>query len=270
MTDASLFVDLAARSEKGSRNANEDELRCGRIEQGWYAVLADGAGGHSRGAEASLRAVQCIEDYLLRHIGAVTPELLTSLVALAHAELKRHQSGQDLLSDMHSTLVLLWVDGDGRHALWSHVGDSRLYRLRRGVVDIVTRDDSVVQRMLSAGLITLEQARGHPQKNQLVAALGIDGPLEPHTVARPVELLDGDVFLLCSDGWWEGLDALLLAELLAQSHSPDEWLDHMQHHIEGRRVARQDNFSAIAVWIGSPAAGLLQAPDDTLPRGLSR
>jgi serine/threonine protein phosphatase PrpC len=131
---------------------------------------------------------------------------------------------------------------------------------------MVTRDDSVVQRLVSAGLITPEQARGHPQKNQLVAALGIDGPLDPHTVARPVELFDGDAFLLCSDGWWEGLEPLDLADMLAQSHSPDEWLDHMQRFIEGRQVARQDNFSAIAVWIGHPAAGLLRASEDTLPR----
>ena len=266
MSAAPLFVDLATRSEKGSRTANEDNVQIGRAAAGWFAVLADGAGGHRHGAEASRRAVQCIVDQLSGQQEPVTPGLLTSLVCQAHADLRQHQDAAGAASDMHTTLVLLWVDSDGRHALWSHVGDSRLYRLRRGVVDMVTRDDSVVQRLVSAGLITPEQARSHPQKNQLVAALGIDGPLDPHTVARPVELFDGDAFLLCSDGWWEGLEPLDLADMLAQSHSPDEWLDHMQRFIEARQVPRQDNFSAVAVWIGHPAAGLLRASEDTLPR----
>jgi serine/threonine protein phosphatase PrpC len=208
MSAAPLFVDLATRSEKGSRTANEDNVQIGRAAPGWFAVLADGAGGHRHGAEASRRAVQCIVDQLSSQQEPVTPQLLTSLVCQAHADLRQHQDAAGAASDMHTTLVLLWVDSDGRHALWSHVGDSRLYRLRRGVVDMVTRDDSVVQRLVSAGLITPEQARSHPQKNQLVAALGIDGPVDPHTVARPVELFDGDAFLLCSDGWWEGLEPL--------------------------------------------------------------
>ena len=266
MSGPSLFVDIASRSEKGGRSANEDQVYCGRAAPGWFAVLADGAGGHSRGAEASRRAVQCIADRLTPQQDEVTPELLTALVDGAHAELRQHQSGNGPRSDMHTTLVLLWIDSDGRHALWSHVGDSRLYRLRRGVVDMVTRDDSVVQHMVTAGLITPEQARDHPQKNQLVAALGIDGPLTPHTVARPVELYDGDAFLLCSDGWWDGLDPLVLAQTLAQAQSPEQWLDHMQRLIEARQVPRQDNFSAVAVWIGQPSAGLLRASEDTLPR----
>jgi serine/threonine protein phosphatase PrpC len=96
---------------------------------------------------------------------------------------------------------VLWIDQTASRALWAHVGDSRLYRIRHGLVDMVTTDDSVVQRMTQTGLITAEQARRHPQKNQLLAALGAEGEIEPHTVARPVELADGDAFLLCSDGW---------------------------------------------------------------------
>ena len=261
-------VEMASRSEVGKRNANEDQLASGKTASGWYAVLADGAGGHQRGGEAAERAVRCTENLLCSHAGTVTPAALTRAVVAAHAELQRHQRAGDSTSQMHTTLVVLCIDAETRHALWAHVGDSRLYRIRGGVVDIVTRDDSVVQSMVSAGLITDAQAREHPHKNQLVAALGIEGEIDAHTVVRPVELRSGDVFLLCSDGWWDSFDAADLCATLAQSVSPNDWLGRMQQRIEERALPRQDNFSAIAVWLDNPRESTLVSIDDTVPRGL--
>jgi PPM family protein phosphatase len=265
-----LEITIASRSELGRRKSNEDDLRCGGADLRWYAVLADGAGGHEHGAEASRRAVTHIEDSLADAEPPFTPDHLTQSVRAAHAELQSRQPGAQGLQRMHTTVVVLWIDGRAERALWSHVGDSRLYRLRHGQVDIVTRDDSVVQRMVDSGLLRPDEARTHPQKNQLIAALGVDDAVDPHTVLQTVAIDDGDVFLLCSDGWWEPLMDADIARTLNDSDTAQEWLDAMQRQIEDRASPKQDNFSAIAVWVGDVAQATRAMADQTVPRSAAR
>ncbi len=261
-----LDIRIASRSEQGARQGNEDDLRHGSAAVGWYAVVADGAGGHRRGAEAAHRAVACIESLLNDEALSFTPANLSYAVRAAHGIVQGHQDSNDLDARMHCTVVVLWIEPLANYALWTHVGDSRLYRIRQGLAELMTADDSVVQHMVRAGLITADQASRHPQKNQLLSALGIEGDVHPHTVARPVELRDGDVFLLCTDGWWEALDGVSLAATLGESHSPEEWLDRMHRVIEARANPKQDNFSAVAVWVGDPGEVTQGGPDDTIPR----
>jgi PPM family protein phosphatase len=261
-----LEITMATRSEVGRRKGNEDDLRCGGHDMLWYAVLADGAGGHEHGAEASRRAVTHIEDSLADGPPPFTPEHLTRSVRAAHAELQGRQPGTQGLQRMHTTVVVLWLDARTERALWSHVGDSRLYRLRHGQVDVVTRDDSVVQRMVDGGLLRQDEARTHPQKNQLIAALGVDDAVDPHTVPQPVALDDGDAFLLCSDGWWEPLSDSDIAQASADADTVQDWLDAMQRQIENRASPQQDNFSAIAVWVGDVAQATRAMGDETVPR----
>ncbi len=260
------YLRTATCSERGARKSNEDALAWGHGRNGYYAVLADGAGGHQRGAEAAALAVDCINRLLGDDAVAFSATNLSQTVHLANSALLHRQDARNPDARMHCTVVALWVEPALELGLWTHVGDSRLYRLRQGQVDVVTADDSVVQRMLQAGLITEEQSRNHPQKNQLVAALGMEGSIEPHTVARPVEVLAGDVFLLCTDGWWEAFDTAALQQSLARAIDPDQWLADMRQHVLARRKPRQDNFSAIAVWIGDPAKTACPDDDDTMPK----
>ena len=249
----SLDIAAASRSEVGQRKSNEDKVRVCREGSRWVAVLADGAGGHRGGAEASRRAVAALEAALCNEDAEFTAAALTAAVVAAHDDVQSAQDVSHGLSRMHSTVVVLWVDLDRQSALWSHVGDSRLDRVRRGVATALTSDDSVVQRMVDAGLITAAQAESHPQKNQLIAALGIEEGVEPHTVPAPHGLVEGDAFLLCSDGWWGALDDETIAVALDRAHGPDEWLTLMQQVIEALAAPRQDNFSAIAVWVCDPS-----------------
>jgi len=250
---ASLDIAAASRSEVGQRKSNEDKVRVCREGSRWVAVLADGAGGHRGGAEASRRAVAALEAALCNEDAEFSAIALTAAVVAAHDDVQAAQDVSHGLSRMHSTVVVLWIDLDRQSALWSHVGDSRLYRVRRGVATALTSDDSVVQRMVDAGLITAAQAESHPQKNQLIAALGIEEGVEPHTVPAPHGLVEGDAFLLCSDGWWGALDDETIAVALDRAHGPDEWLTLMQQVIEALAAPRQDNFSAIAVWVCDPS-----------------
>ena len=259
-------IRIASCSEKGARSHNEDALAHGQARNGHFAVLADGAGGHRRGAEAARRAVACVERLLRDDAVAFSPANLSQMVHLAHSELLHHQDSQLPEARMHCTIVVLWIDASTSHVMWTHVGDSRLYRVRHGQVDVITSDDSVVQQLLQAGVITAEQRHGHPQKNQLLAALGMLGEVDPHTVVRPVELLDGDAFLLCSDGWWDAFEPAALATSLDRALDPTQWLAEMRATVEARAVPQQDNFSAVAVWAGEPAESARPGADDTQPR----
>jgi serine/threonine protein phosphatase PrpC len=247
LTDGrSPAIRVAVCSERGARASNEDAVSAGQYGPGWYAVLADGAGGHRQGAEAACRAVQRLQTCLYDATLPWNAESLTQAVMAAHEDVCRGQAeGADR---MHSTLVALCVDALRGFALWTHVGDSRLYRLRNGVIEMVTRDDTVVHELLEAGVITAAQAQCHPHRNQLMAALGIADVLKPHTVPRQ-ELKDGDVFLLCSDGWWNSAGDGLIVSSLAGSDTPEQWLAVMREGIVGRCLPEQDNFSAIAVWV---------------------
>jgi PPM family protein phosphatase len=261
-------VKMASRTDPGARKGNEDNHALGHGVNGHYAVLCDGAGGHSRGREASEIAVQCFERVLLDPGLAFSPHNLTQIVRLAHGELLGQQTSDRPEARMHTTFVALWIEPKAEHALWTHVGDSRLYRVRQGRCEALTQDDSVVQQMVLAGVLTEEQSRNHPQKNHLLAALGIEGDIEPHTVARPVELMEGDAFLLCSDGWWDGFEPADIAAALNRALTAEDWLADMHAKVVARAAPRQDNFTAIAVWVGNPGEVTLMRSDDTVPRGL--
>lgn len=260
------MIRFASLTDRGARQDNEDALVHGESRSGHYAVLADGAGGHQRGAEAAQRSVECIERILRDDPVGFSPANLSQIVRLAHWELQHHQHSDDRDARMHCTIVVLWVEPGAQHVLWTHVGDSRLYRIRHGRTDFVTSDDSVVQRLVQTGVIGADQSKRHPHKNELLAALGIAGEVDPHTVVRPVELHEGDAFLLCTDGWWEAFDEAAIAAALGRALTPEDWLADMRARIVACGKPRQDNYSAIAVWVGDPAEVTHPGADDTMPR----
>ncbi len=245
-----LRIQMASRSEIGARRRNEDDLRLGQREAVHFAVLSDGAGGHRGGAMASDLVVR-MAVLGLQSALQMDAATLTQLVLDTHAALG-DQQGESGSDRMHATLVMLLLDAERAEAMWTHVGDSRLYLLRQGRVSHCTRDDSVVQGLIDAGYLSAQDAHAHPARNQLVSAMGMAEALHPHTLARPLPLIEGDVFLMCSDGWWDHFDAAALEASLAAAPGAQAWLDAMAAQIQAAAKARQDNYSAIAVWVGDP------------------
>lgn len=243
-----LKVEIASRSLVGARERNEDELRAGQRDGIAWAVLADGAGGHDDGAVAADLVVRAVT-MALQSQRELQPQALHDAVHDAHELLLRQQ--ERAAERMHATLVVLWIDAARELALWSHVGDSRLYLLRGGAVRHVTRDDSVVRQLVDAGVITAEEARRHPKKNQLVGAMGVETAFVAHTLERAYPLAAGDAFLLCSDGWWEHFERADIEHAWAEASSAEEWLALMQARIVAADLPDQDNHSAIALRIGA-------------------
>jgi len=251
-----LEVAIASRSQPGSRSRNEDDLRFGggpgALGSRWFAVLADGAGGHMNGAVAADIVVRITAYELGTAGGPLEPGCLRRALARANDALNDQQRGLRSQQRMHATAVGLCLDAETRHAQWAHCGDSRLYLLRHGQARQLTRDDSVVQQLIDAGLLAAHEGRRHPCKNQLLAALGMEAGVAIHTLERPFALQDGDAFLLCTDGWWEALEPQDLEHTLAGAGDVEHWLDGMMGLIQQRARPNQDNYSAIGVWVGDP------------------
>jgi PPM family protein phosphatase len=254
-----LELQSAARSQRGARSHNEDDVRQGRHAALAYAVVCDGAGGHRGGAAAS-DIVGRTTALGLQSTHQFSAPALEAIVAQAHHTLNGHQQGLRNHHRMHSTVVALWLDLQQQRAVWAHCGDSRLYLLRNGRVQQLTRDDSLVQQMLDIGLIKLEQGPGHAGRNQLVAALGMEEQISIHVCQQPLALHDGDAFLLCTDGWWNAMQPQEMEAALATSTDPGDWLDRMAELVPSRRLKNQDNYSAVGVWVGDPTQSTRAAP----------
>ena len=233
------LMSWSATHNGAVRTHNEDCL-VDRPSLGLWAV-ADGAGGHDAGEVASGMIAQALESI---------PPSLSASELLAEIRTRIGQTDQSLREQAHargpnsiiaSTVVVL-IARDGHFAcLWA--GDSRAYLLRGGVLQQISRDHSLVQELVDAGVITAEEADHHPRANVITRAVGAGTEdFELDKVYGP--LLPGDRFLLCSDGLCKTLSADDLAGFLAAdgSASPAEALI-------AAALARQVNDNVTAVVI---------------------
>ena len=236
---------VAVFSEAGSRGPSEDVVRVVRpVPDELLCLLADGLGGHEAGRAAASIAV----DTLVRKVGRrpLDRARLTATVEAANAAIVEAQEGSPARSGMRTTLVLLHLDATS--AFWLHCGDSRLYHVRGERVAARTVDHSLAQMQSGAG----EGDAASVSRHALMRSLGSRavGESRPRLVHEPLPLVDGDRFLLCSDGFWERMDAAVLGTPV---RSADAWLDALSESFGAERGER-DDASAIAVrhpWTGA-------------------
>jgi PPM family protein phosphatase len=168
--------------------------------KGLLLVVADGMGGHSAGEVASRLAVDVVTRAYYEDTGDPRSALENAFheANLAIYKAAEEDSGKNGMGTTCIALVL--QDGTATAA---HVGDSRLYLVREGSIYLMTEDHSAVMEMVKAGLITLEQARHHPEKNVILRAMGSHAEVEVTTWQEPFPVRAGDRFLLCSDGLYD-------------------------------------------------------------------
>ncbi len=196
-------------SRKGGRERNEDRMGyCYTRESGLF-VLADGMGGHPEGevaAQLALQTISALYQKEARPAVADPVEFLTNALMAAHQKIIRYASEKGMLDTPRTTLVAAILQGTG--ATWIHCGDSRLYVVRDGQLLTRTRDHSYMEQR-SASVIRLQSVN----RNILFTCLG--SPTRPvFDIEGPVELVQGDKLLLCSDGLWGSLsDAEIVHQL---------------------------------------------------------
>lgn len=226
----------------GGRSSNDDTVRIQARGQDLCVFVGDGLGAYSGGALASQVAAEAMLE-AHRWGSLLEDRQLAAAVEQADQAVKKLQKERN--GTMKTTMVTLVIE-DGR-AKWAHVGDSRLYHFRCGWLQQQTVDHSVSQMAVMTGQIRPDQIRTHQDRNRILQALG--GPVVKADVSNTVMLTGGeDVFLLCTDGFWEYVFEEEMEQLLKESSDPQQWLEAMEALRLERAPADSDNYTAAAVF----------------------
>jgi serine/threonine protein phosphatase PrpC len=193
-----MFIFSWACSDVGrKRRENQDRYLIARDLQ--LFAVADGMGGYEGGEIAADLAVRTLEEEVRARAEGQARDPTRALVDSiqeANERIRRARAERPELASMGTTTTSVFFCDD--KAIIGHVGDSRVYLVRRGRIARLSEDHSLVAMQVKAGTITEEQARTSPFRNIISRALGVDPRVEVDTTS--VEVEDGDTFLLCSDG----------------------------------------------------------------------
>ena len=179
-------------------------------------ILADGMGGYKGGEIASKIATESVKNYIQNNFVNITKEkeeilkLIANAVEYANMVVYEKSKEDTELEGMGTTLEVCLIYNN--KAYIGHIGDSRIYRIRKDVIRKLTKDHSYVQQLVEDKRITREEAKTHPKKNMLTKALGCTPYVEPDLRARNFE--KGDIFIMCSDGLTNMVDEKQIYELI--------------------------------------------------------
>ena len=243
--------DQAVRTDTGrQRNANEDSL----FARPPIYVVADGMGGAQAGEVASKTAAEAFEGEL----PALPPEqLLRQTIEAANRKVHERAGSDPSLAGMGTTMTAAIVDANSEEVAIGHVGDSRAYRLRRGRLERLTRDHSLVEEMRRKGQLTDAQAEDHPQRSIITRALGPEPEVEVDVQTVPAQA--GDLFLLCSDGLTTMLDDEHIARVLSRATSMQSAVRALVD--EANRAGGRDNITVLAFRLADAAAPAAANPE---------
>lgn len=203
----------ATASHKGRlRDNNEDTVypdSSGESDGSAVLIVADGMGGHVAGEVASRLAV---------NTAASTEKDAVARIKAANNAIREEVAREPGLQGMGTTMTLASLEQGGSARL-AHVGDSRAYLLRSGVLRQLTEDHTVAAEYVAQGQISPDDAAAHPQRHMLTRTLGLTPGIQVDEVS--IDLESGDRLLLCSDGLTEMIPDDRIAEILGEG-SPDE------------------------------------------------
>jgi PPM family protein phosphatase len=227
----SLSLRYAARSHVGLiRDGNEDS----GYASSRLLVIADGMGGQAAGEIASAVAVETLAELDSPHTTGLSGDPVRDLddrIKMANGKIRAIIAQRPELEGMGTTVTALFLAG-GSHFAFAHIGDSRAYRLRGGVLEQISTDHTWVQRLIDEGQITPEEAERHPQRSLLMRALGTTSEVDLDLTV--LDLQAGDRYLLCSDGLSGFVPFNTLASTLAGYGDPHHAAETLiQHALRG-------------------------------------
>jgi serine/threonine protein phosphatase PrpC len=202
------------------RSANEDSLGEFQTLNGHLFVVCDGMGGHVGGATASSKAVESLIEFFNKDNYDNPIQALDHALSFANEQIYATAMIQPEFKGMGTTAVVVLVRNEECYI--AHVGDSRIYLFSDGKLYRLTKDHSYVQTLVDANIIADEDAENHPNKNQILQALGIAPVVKSTVCLSPVLPKKGDVFLLCSDGL-NGMVNDREMERLMNENGPEDW-----------------------------------------------
>jgi protein phosphatase len=239
---------ILAGSDVGkAREMNQDFYYISNLENDDIKlyILADGMGGYKGGEVASSLAVTCVKSYICNNFPKIPKEKeeILNLInnSIEYANMIVYEKSLEIpeLKDMGTTLDVVILHNN--KVFIGHVGDSRVYRVRKNIIRKLTVDHSYVEKLVRDGSITKEEAYNHPNKNMLLKAVGCNNLVKPDIFYKG--FLKGDILLMCSDGLTNMLkEAEIYNILLKNPEKPIEALIN-----EANKAGGLDNITAIIV-----------------------
>ncbi|MCS6790369.1 MAG: LysM peptidoglycan-binding domain-containing protein [Bacteroidia bacterium] len=236
------MVEAAGSTDAGKvRTQNQDYFIEGAVPHGYVGIVCDGMGGE----EAGDIAARIVAETIFNHLQTVSPtdsplEALRTALEKANEALLEHIRQNPHLKRIGSTAVVALIHKGTCY--YGHVGDSRLYLWNGKELHLLTRDDSLVNQLLDAGMISETQALQHPQRHVLVQALGQEPPPQPHL--HQIALPRKSLLLLCTDG----ISNLLSQEdIILVLSNPDTNLKEKAHHLveKANQLGGYDNATVL-------------------------
>jgi serine/threonine protein phosphatase PrpC len=236
----------SGRTDTGrQRRVNEDSM----LSHAPLFVVADGMGGAQAGEVASQAAVSAFEEGLPD--GALA-ETLPARIQTANRVIHDQARSDPSYSGMGTTITAAAIDPRAETVTIGHVGDSRAYRIRDGIIQRLTRDHSLVEEMRRRGQLTEAQAEEHPQRSIITRALGPEAAVDVDV--QEVAAQPGDLFLLCSDGLTSMIDDDRIRQIIIEADTLDGATRDL---VDAANAAGgRDNITVVLFQVEDPAAPL--------------
>lgn len=255
---------IAQGSRQGPRPYNQDRLAYSYHRHAIFMVLADGMGGHQHGDVAAEIAVKTLVEAFQREsqpMIAQPAQFLREQIAQAHEVIENVRLQKRLMESPRTTIVVALIQHN--KLFCAHVGDSRLYLYRNGLVEHQTEDHSVVQSLFREGKIAANEVEHHPHRNKIYNCVGGDRPPKVE-LAAPIPLREGDVIMLCSDGVWNTVPEIHMAQHMLAADINDG-VTRLLDDADAASITVGDNMSAIALQWGQRVSSPLTISTLDLP-----
>jgi len=211
-------------------------------------VVADGMGGHLGGEIASTSTVDRLRATVAA--GSVTPKSIEKALSRAVKDIVAHPETTDEGTGTTLTGLYLETSGEEPHWVTLNIGDSRVYLLRDDDIVQVTTDHSVVQELIAAGRLSPEEAENHPYGNVITRAVGPSDSVKPDYLR--LEVIDGDRFVICSDGLTKELTDFGIRHFLEANCDPADAVKAMM--AAALENGGRDNITIVVLDVARPTA----------------
>lgn len=247
-----------------NKRVNEDAAGNLRTQHGHLFVVCDGMGGHAGGKQASALALRTVFETFQQASAAEKPRALLARAIVEAARRVYRMGGPAGNKQRPGSTCVAMLFGQSQIEV-AHVGDSRAYAFRGDRVVQLTRDHSLVREMVDQGMLSPQEAIGHPQANKITRALGMLPEAEVELRSDAMEIFDGDIFLLATDGLTDMVrDRDILVTVKSYLESGDENEACRELVALANRRGGHDNTTVQVIRVQAPGLGRpitkLQAP----------
>lgn len=221
---------------------NEDSISVARIDEGVLCVVCDGISGGYAADQASKICAETVMDHFTKFTDKEYLNRIEDSLIKANNKILEQTTSQKSSDAMATTADVFFFNS---HIIyWGHIGDSRIYDLKNGKLNLLTKDHSLIQQMLDKGYLSMKAAKNHPNKNVIMKAIGENHKLEPDMSKIILRAGDKHRFMLCTDGVHDVIQATEIENVL-KTEDIDKCIDVFDNMIQ--KEGAPDDYSMIII-----------------------